>query len=633
MYIPLFFAGIVGIYAKASLMEEYWLSIARLLDKETVPFQVGLAYFSLDLLVNFLLLPCLVIAFSFFLSKKMALMTTTLTSCLLITFYFIQFRVQDEVGQYASSTLLYEAFLFAMSNPALTTDYVNENALIKLLSILFVTIFCSVIISIANRREWLTRLVGLAQGVLISLGLVSLLVALSFYPEKSSGLYQSVAHKIVRITVSEVFSPINETASLDKRLLAYRNLTKTPHDISNNAIFASESASNVLYFVLETGPADVLHDGISELISKELIQNSLIAEKHHTTYPYTSDSIFSLLSGLYPEGRRRSIDKGGFQHRGVFAQLRDKGYETGAYTPDIYNAEVDEKMLKQFGFSTLFVSKRNTAKTALSSLAKETASDMSSRVFRDSPHFEQGRLHEFETTLFYDLHALEKMKSDMRSAIRAGKKFAHLYLPQIGHGPWFKIGHVSKQKEYGRALMKLQSLWLRDIVLMLKNEGELHNTIIVLTADHGVRTKAEDASFEVGTINSYSFHVPLMLYSPSGFRETITIKKLTSHIDIESSIAFLLGLQSGLGITEGIPLWEPSPKRRVYFFSTDYGGAEGFYDGQFFMNNVITEIQHKSTLMKFSATDSILFKQEEKDFVLNGLDEFRSQHRSIMSAL
>ncbi len=181
--------------------------------------------------------------------------------------------------------------------------------------------------------------------------------------------------------------------------------------------------------------------------------------------------------------------------------------------------------------------------------------------------------------------------------------------------------------------MKLQSTWLRDVVLMLKNEGELSNTLIVLTSDHGVRTKAEDAAFEVGTMNSYSFRIPLVLYSPSGFEKPLIVKKLTSHIDIGSSMLLLLGLQPGLGVTEGIPLWEPSPDCRVYFFSTDYGGAEGFYDGQFFMNNVITDIQYRDPLMKFSNTDSILFKPEEKSFVLNGLDEFRAQHRSIMFAL
>ncbi len=126
LYVPLFFSGIVGIYAKASLMGEYWLSIARLLGKDALPFQMKLSYFSLDLLVNFFLLPCILIAFSCLFSRKRALVIATLISCLLIIFYFIQFRVQDEVGQYASSTLLYEAFLFAIKNPDLASGYVNK---------------------------------------------------------------------------------------------------------------------------------------------------------------------------------------------------------------------------------------------------------------------------------------------------------------------------------------------------------------------------------------------------------------------------------------------------------------------------------------------------------------------------
>ncbi len=249
----------------------------------------------------------------------------------------------------------------------------------------------------ADGQEWLRRIGKLAQCVFVSLGGVSLLLASFFYPEKSSGLYQSVAHKILQVTISEASSPIDKNTSLDKSLSTFRDLTKTPHEITNKAIFASEKGSNVLYFVLETGPADVLHDEGYELIPQELRQNSLIAEKHHTTYPYTSDSIFSLLSGLYPEGRRRVVENGGFQHRGVFEQLRDKGYETGAYMPQIYNAEVDEKMLHQFGFNQLFVSKRNTIKTKTFILAKNATLHTSSSLFKDSPYFEQDRVDEFKT--------------------------------------------------------------------------------------------------------------------------------------------------------------------------------------------------------------------------------------------
>ncbi len=634
LYLPLFFAGLVGVYVKASLLNGYWLSIARLIDKNTVPVQVGLSYFSLDIIINLFLVPCFFVVVAFFFFKRIALVITTLISSLLIVFYFVQLRVQDEIGQYASSSLLYEAFLFVMNDTAMATGYVNGSAIIKLLLILLVTVLCSIILYIADKHESLTRLVRAGQGALVGVAVVSVAVALFFYPEKSSGLYQAAVHKIMLSTISEEFVSIYANSSLDKSLADYRELTKTPDDITNKAVIASEKGSNVLYFIMETGPADTLPDGVTELVPDELIQNSLIAEQHHTTYPYTSDSIFSLLSGFYPEGRRRLVENGGFkQHRGVFAQLSDEGYETGAYVPSMYNAEVDEKMLYQFGFNKIFVARRSAEKRIGFSLAEESVLGISQRVFFDDLPFEQRRLEYLREILFYDLYTLEKMKADILSTLRGGGKFAHIYLPQIGHGPWFKIGDISSQKEYGRLLMKLQSVWLRDIVLMLKNEGALKKTIIVLTSDHGVRTKSEDLSLQVGTISSYSFHIPLVVYSPSGFMAPVVTQEVTSHVDVESSISLLLGLQSDIGVTEGVPLWESAPDRQVYFFSNKYGGAEGFYDGQFFMNNIITGIQYKNTTMKFPTADLIILKQEEKDFVLNRLDDFRYLHGAIMFAL
>jgi hypothetical protein len=119
----------------------------------------------------------------------------------------------------------------------------------------------------------------------------------------------------------------------------------------------------------------------------------------------------------------------------------------------------------------------------------------------------------------------------------------------------------------------------------------------------------------------------------SGFKVPVIVRKITSHIDIESSVSLILGLQSDIGLTEGIPLWEPTPDCRVYFFGTDYGGAEGFYDVQFFMNNVFADIQYKNNMMEFPTADLILLEQDEIDYVLIGLDEFRYRHISVMLAL
>jgi len=632
MYMPFFIAGVVGIYAKQSLMEKYWLSIARFLGKDSVPVQEVLSYFSLDMLFNFLLIPLFFIVVIFLLFKKNRLKIAAFIAGVLVVFYFIQFRAQSEIGQYLSLNELYEAFLFSLSSSDLATQYINAGAVIKLSFVLSVIVIVSAVVSIEDKPKWLSCVVKAGQVLLFSFVFFALCVSLVFYPKKTTGLKLSVIQKVVSVEMLNGSLDIERPGDLDQALSSYRAFTKTPDGLVKTAIPGSASGSNILYFVMETGPLDTLPQGVGELIPNDLLQNTLIARQHHTTYPYTSNAIFSLLSGLYPEGRRQFVEKNR-EYKGVFRKLYDQGYITRSYTSDIYNAEVDELMLYQFGIEKLFVAKRELDNSQTFLKAKKTALTLNKKVFSNSPHFEKDRLEEFEKALFYDLYALQKMKEDIVSAVRQGRRFASLYLPQIGHGPWFKLGEKANQKDYGRNLMKLQSAWLEEVVSVLKHEGVLEKTVIVLTSDHGVRTKAEDPELKVGVVNHYTFRVPMAIYSYRGFKKPVVVEKITSHIDIEPSISSLLGLHSGLSKTEGFPFWEDSPDRRVYFFSTGYGGVESFYDGEFYMNNIVTDIQYKSALMYPSAKEERLTNKKEQNYVLKGLSDFRVYHAGIMSNL
>ncbi|MBL0125047.1 MAG: sulfatase-like hydrolase/transferase [Betaproteobacteria bacterium] len=376
------------------------------------------------------------------------------------------------------------------------------------------------------------------------------------------------------------------------------------------------------------------NENFSELIPQELANNALVAYMHHTTYPYTSDAVFSILSGLYPAGRRELITKGGFkQHKVLLAKLSEKGYQTGAYVPNVSSYEADEKMLRQLGVRTTFVAGQQASISTELRHAAEAAESLHESILKDSPYFEMHRNNGLLNALRNDIHALEQMKLDMRSTLRAGKKFAFIYMPQIGHGPWFQIGRSQSRKAYGRALMNLQSVWLRGLVKELQDHDALKNTVIVLTSDHGVRTKIEDPELKVGTISGYSFHVPLIVFAPSTFREPLMVRTLTSHIDIESSMSLLLGLQTDMGVSEGVPLWDVPVHRRLYFFAGAYGGADGFHQDDYFMNNVITEAQFKSSTMDFSTLGKNLTDPIKQEFVTKAFSDFKKHHHRIIFGL
>lgn len=634
-YLPFLWAGAVGIYLKSSLMQGYWLGIAALLGQKDVPTKIAMSYFALDILVNFLVLPAVFALFAMALFRKWAPIFTTLAACLLIAFYFVQLRAQQDVGQYLSVTMMLEAARFAVSEPELAASYVPASAMVKLFAALLVTVLGTVIVLRTTKSPRASRIADLGLSALAALVLMLIAVAIAVFPAEATGLHRSVAQKIQAAITADVAVWARGAHSLDENLRAFRTMTATTPPADVDPLAGKEAESNVLYFVVETGPADVFPDTDStELIPPSLAQNTLVAYRHQTTYPYTSDAIFSILSGFYPDGRRELVAKGGFKkHRSLFAQLRDRGYRTGAYVQGITDEHVEEKMLRQFGIDTVFVANRQTADSPELRYAGSTAATTTERILQDSPYFIPARKKRMLSLLSNDLHALEKMKVDMRATLRAGMKFAYVYLPQIGHGPWLEIGKEANHKAYGRALMNLQSAWLRELVTVLKEEGALANTAIVFTADHGVRTRAEDPAFNVGTISSYSFHVPFFLYAPGAFQQPRAVRNMTSHIDIESSLSVLLGLRENAAVTEGVPLWHSPPDRRLYFFAESYGGADGFYQGDFFMNNVITETQFQHHTMDFSATGRSLTDPAKRNFVTKALSEFKQAHHAILSAL
>ena len=633
-YLPLFSAGVVGIYLKTSLMQDYWFGIAALYGQKELPARIAFGYFSFDIFVNFVVLPFVGVAVAILIFRKWAPLFTTVAACSLIVFYFVQLRAQQDVGQYLSLTMMLEAARFAVSEPELAASYVPVGALVKLFLALLVTVIGTLFFCWAARSSRATFIANIGLCALAAMMLSLVAAAVTVFPTEITGLHRSVPQKILASLVADTGTSARGAHSLEENLRTFRAMTATPIPATDDALAGKEAASNVLYFVMETGPSDVFPDtDATELIPPELAQNTLTAYRHQTTYPYTSDAIFSILSGFYPDGRRELVAKGGFKkHRTLFAQLRSRGYHTGAYVQGITDDHVEEKMLRQFGVDTVFVANRQTNDSPELRTANAAAATLTERILQDSPHFIPARKKRMLSLLSNDLHALEKMKSDMRSTLRAGKKFAYLYLPQIGHGPWLEIGKAPTTKAYGRALMNLQSAWLRELATLLKEEGALANTTIVFTADHGVRTRAEDSAFNVGTISSYSFHVPLFLFAPNAFKAPLAVRNMTSHIDIESSMSVLLGSRAGSAHTEGVPLWESPPNRRLYFFAESYGGADGFYQGDYFSNNVITETQFQNSTMNFTGPGLNVTDPAKREFVTGALRDFKQMHRAIIWA-
>lgn len=142
---------------------------------------------------------------------------------------------------------------------------------------------------------------------------------------------------------------------------------------------------------------------------------------------------------------------------------------------------------------------------------------------------------------------------------------------------------------------------------MLEQQHQLDKTVIVITGDHGIRSSKEDSSFKSGMIDEYSFHVPLLIYSPKALDHPLTIAWLTSHVDVAPTVLDLLGVEAGREFEQGGPIWDTDlAKRQTYFFARSLFGADGYYsDGHFYMRNQLSDAVYQSSAQHFDISDII----------------------------
>ena len=63
------------------------------------------------------------------------------------------------------------------------------------------------------------------------------------------------------------------------------------------------------------------HEGLDAAVGR-LRQRAMVSTRHYSTHPYSSDALFSVLSGTYPHGRRLLLQNlAAREVRGLFSAL------------------------------------------------------------------------------------------------------------------------------------------------------------------------------------------------------------------------------------------------------------------------------------------------------------------------
>ena len=636
--------GLLGLYLKLVLLNQQWDALARFLGKVSAR-ELGLfdrlGFFGEDIVLNLLVVP-LVGTAVVRLFGRWALAAAFSLSIVLSLAYFVEMRAQSEVGQYLSGDAIADLVGWAAVNADSSSGYVPRDSLLALAALLVVLANMAGIGALAIRaeRRQLWPRVRRYRFVLHASGAMFLIAAVVFGAVSAAARIPDVLlnRSAVATAAVTLMAPGDaerpRPESFAHALDAFRLESATPDVDRRHPFIGRERGADLLVFMMETGPARE-HDlpavgrelpGVGALFSR-----SLIARHHYTTHPYSSDALYSVFSGLYPQGRRRLVrDAAGSQVNGLMSALAAPVRQV--YVPSLYGLEADRDMYAMFGARLYAADEQRDD-------AYRVAGERRARLLLDSLG-ESGVQHDPDmrdrllARLAADYQLLERTKADITAAVRAGQRYAVMFFPEIGHGPWLPLNGDPDVVARGTALMRLQDVWLRELVDVIRALGRLDRTVIAVTADHGVRTRAEDPSLAIGRLNADTFHVPLLVFAPQTLSGPVFVDAPSSHVDLAPTLLALLGTMGAVGEMAGVPIWQRRMQDRLYFFAGPYGGADGFLQhGTFSMRQALSGAVYRHDRMSFPDATQVAAGDPVASIVNRTLEDANRLQQTLVSRM
>lgn len=287
----------------------------------------------------------------------------------------------------------------------------------------------------------------------------------------------------------------------------------------------------VVVIVWETGVSSAL--GWPDRIPAEmpnlraLAAESIVSPQHMSTAPQSTKSIFSIVTGLYPQpsAQVETHLRPDARWPSMGAAFARGGYQTGVLTsfPGRYDR------LDEFFHANGF----------------ETVEDRDSLGLSNLPSLPLGSDEELYS------HAEEWLKNRGRALL--------LLIPSNSHHPfWYPgaDGGGGRPERYVRA-MQYQDLLLGRFIDSLRASGNWEQTALILCADHGNYFGLVSES-EPPPISSY--HVPLLIRMPGV--PARRLNGVSSHVDLLPTLLQACGLQPME--TQGTSLLAPLPGRVVF---------------------------------------------------------------------
>lgn len=572
-------ATVFGLYLKSVILQgsSGYLAISRHLGRSgegDFSWAERVAFYREDILIwvgGSLALAVLIMFFP----RRWRPWILALLAVSVVMYYFIALMAYANVGTFPTFSLAADGVRWLIAHPEDLRTYLSTPALIKLITIQsgvlgLVFLGFGVREQVAARIRTLTGR-GYLFTLLVSIGLV--LIG-SVNTVDAAPAYKSSTRSTLTALLS-VSSGSGRYAKADLGAVgaAYQALSRTPDRPERDTLFGAAAQKDIILFILETAPRLALSgDGSVSLteLAGAGTGSVLYSDSHYSTYPYTSDAMYSIFTSTYPIDRIKMVEsRSGAASLGWPTLLQEKGYITKQYSPFGDAFENDTLLFKKAGFDQRHISPKfsGTESDPVVASAKALLEGFPSRDVQ-----QDGRTL---SLLASDLKAWEQLRADVLAWKSRHARFAVAFAPQLGHGPWPRLLDSRNELDQGGILIALQLAWLRDFLKQLAADGYLENTIVVITGDHGPRTKTEYAELEGGVLSEISLNVPFALFAPGVFPGKVKLTHPTSHIDIGPSLLWLLGIEDTRPASHGFPMWTPVlSERRLFGFGRGYLGAD-----------------------------------------------------------
>ncbi len=551
---------------------ELELSVYRILSRQLnhddpshLTFLQHLSLYRADCIVLLLVIPIILSTFARCFPERKRAHIVAVCGSLLVAMTYIQVKSIDAIGRPQSWQMLLSAIQWYLIAPQQSESYLELAGLTKFITVIALTLSSAFLVGnklVSLVARILSGVVPVIAAILVSALAVADVPSTDYY----SSLFNRCLTKLIDMPPEGFFVRTPQRLTARQTQQSYFALAGYQEKPGRSPLFGSANGADIVFIILETWPSKVLplRRALEQMPAlRGLAPNSILGLNHWSTAPYSSSANFSILAGIYPLGSCSQTEAE--RVPGVMQNLKREKYQTGVFSSTPAGFGRDELMYRRLGADTI-----ENAKTAL--------------------------LHETIDRRFeLDQDVLDRAKSWMLEQIQEQRSYFMAFIPEASHAPWESL--PGDLYERGRRIIAQQDLYVRQIVQLLKEQGRLEKTIIVITGDHGLRSRQEDPTLPGGLLDSRTFHTPLLIFSKAAFHNPIELADLSSHVDLTPTVLDLLGVEKGRDYEQGVSvLNSQSLKERTVFFVSDfYNGSDGYVsNGRWFMWNRAFDVVYQS---------------------------------------